>query len=257
MRIQDIDGLYVGYNETEDFRVLIYADSLFFAERIADKYRIDSGLEGSFKVSELDDKGINDCFDCDHILTSENIRNKYPLTKENIEHAMICLEDNGIDSSETFTVLQALCYILCDAEIEEIVKPETFDIKINTEDEITVRPNMDLYTVFDFNGEAKKGIYINFSFYHENSWHPFVDITKCFGEYISIKNAAYIDLNNAPYAVRLLELGYATDTGLTKRNGLCTYPLWIFDETFLSKIGGAKYQQYSKEYDEYRRHVIK
>lgn len=43
------------------------------------------------------------------------------LTKSKVEAAMRCLEDNGIEPDETATVLQALCYILLDAEIENII----------------------------------------------------------------------------------------------------------------------------------------
>ena len=34
---------------------------------------------------------------------------------------MRCLEDNGIEPDETAIVLQALCYILLDIEIENII----------------------------------------------------------------------------------------------------------------------------------------
>ena len=43
------------------------------------------------------------------------------LTKSKMEAAMRCLEDNGIESDETEVVLQALCYILLDTEIENII----------------------------------------------------------------------------------------------------------------------------------------
>ena len=43
------------------------------------------------------------------------------LTKFTVEAAMRCLEENGIEPNETATVLQALCYILLDAEIENII----------------------------------------------------------------------------------------------------------------------------------------
>ena len=43
------------------------------------------------------------------------------LTKSTLEAAMRCLEDNGIEPDETAIVLQALCYIFLDTEIEDII----------------------------------------------------------------------------------------------------------------------------------------
>lgn len=39
-----------------------------------------------------------------------------------IKNALKCLSDNGIDKSECPEVLKALCYILCDAEIESLLE---------------------------------------------------------------------------------------------------------------------------------------
>ena len=43
------------------------------------------------------------------------------LDKEKMVKAQKCLEDNGIDASETGIVLQALGYILLDMELENII----------------------------------------------------------------------------------------------------------------------------------------
>ena len=53
------------------------------------------------------------------------------------------------------------------------------------------------------------------------------------GNRLCIKNSAYVDLNNNPFATQLLDMGIATDTGFTKQSGYVTYPLWRFDEKFL------------------------
>ena len=66
MKITDIKGLFVGYNETEDFRVLICAEDESEAQEIANQYRCDSKLEGEFKIGELEG---NERFDCDYVLT--------------------------------------------------------------------------------------------------------------------------------------------------------------------------------------------
>lgn len=40
------------------------------------------------------------------------------ITKDRIELAQKVLQDNGIEADETFEVLQAVCYVLLDIEIE-------------------------------------------------------------------------------------------------------------------------------------------
>ncbi len=125
----------------------------------------------------------------------------------------------------------------------------TFDNFFGTE--VTVVPEVVLYRVEDYMGEEMviPGIRLNEE--TEEGLEPFAVITKSFGEFIGVKNCAYMDLNNCPYATKLLELGYAQDTGFTKHSGFCEYPLWQFDENFLKEIGGEVYEQYSREYDEY------
>ena len=75
--------------------------------------------------------------------------------------------------------------------------------------------------------------------------------TKSFEEFIGLKNRAYVDINNCPFAPQLLNRGFAKDTGLYKESGFCSYPLWTFDETVLKETGGEKYERYARAYDEY------
>lgn len=42
------------------------------------------------------------------------------LSSARIKRAVECLKDNGVDADEADTVLQALCYILLDTEVEEL-----------------------------------------------------------------------------------------------------------------------------------------
>ena len=54
------------------------------------------------------------------------------LTKQQIIDALRCLYDNGIDAGECDTVLQALCYILLDKEIDfllELLEEEEGDLE--------------------------------------------------------------------------------------------------------------------------------
>jgi hypothetical protein len=105
-----------------------------------------------------------------------------------------------------------------------------------------------LYEVKDFMGTnlTIPGIQL-----HMATGEPFGILTKPFGEFIGLKNAAYIDINNFPNATQLLEMGIAKDTGSTKHSGFCEYPLWEFDEEFLRGIGEEKYQKYSDRFEHY------
>lgn len=80
---------------------------------------------------------------------------------------------------------------------------------------------------------------------------PYACLTTSFGEFIGIKDSAYIDTNNCPFAEQLLEQGIAEPTGLSKTSGFCQYPLWIFKKEFLQEVGGENYQIYSKAFDQY------
>ncbi len=112
-------------------------------------------------------------------------------------------------------------------------------------------PKVILYSVDDYMGNEMTIPGIELSEETEDGLEPYAIITKSFGEFIAIKDSAYIDLNNCPYATKLLELGYATETQYSKQSGFCEYPLWLFDEKFLKEIGGEQYEQYSQEYEKY------
>lgn len=49
------------------------------------------------------------------------------MTKEKIEKAIRVLVDNGMDKGEAFVVLQALCYVLMDSEVEDFFKDNIKD----------------------------------------------------------------------------------------------------------------------------------
>lgn len=104
-----------------------------------------------------------------------------------------------------------------------------------------------LHAVEDFMGEEK--VHIGLQLHSEEG--PYAMLTVSFGEMIGIPNTMYVDTNNCYWAHELLEQDLAQDTGLTKSGGFCSYPLWLFNEEYLKAIGGEKYQQYIKQYDEY------
>ena len=124
----------------------------------------------------------------------------------------------------------------------------TFEIKDYFETPVILEPRVELYTVYDFMGLA---IVLDMPIQGADEKEQFAILTKSFGEFIGLKNSAYVDINNCPFAPQLLNRGFAKDTGLYKESGFCSYPLWTFDETVLKETGGEKYERYARAYDEY------
>ena len=67
MKVNELTNLWVGYNEVENFRVLICALDVEEAQEIADDYCLDSHMEGRFEITEF--SNIDTHFDCDYVLT--------------------------------------------------------------------------------------------------------------------------------------------------------------------------------------------
>lgn len=116
---------------------------------------------------------------------------------------------------------------------------------------ITLQPRVGLYSVKGMMGENLPGLAIVLDQVKTGQVEQYAVLTKSFGEFIGCKNSAYIDTNNCSFANHILEMGIAKDTGFYKQSGFCKYPLWVFDEEFLKKIGGTDYQRYSEAYDAY------
>ena len=129
----------------------------------------------------------------------------------------------------------------------------TFDITDFLGQKVALHPRLELYTVHDFMGQELPGIAIALDFTDPETGklEQYAILTKSFGEFIGLKNSAYIDTNNCYFAQQLLEQGMAKDTGFYKESGYCTYPLWQFEETFLQKIGREHYETYAQQYDAY------
>lgn len=118
--------------------------------------------------------------------------------------------------------------------------------------ELTVQAQLELYSVQDFTGKEMPGLAILLmDVTNEDEPEFFCDLTVSFGEFIGMKNCAYIDTNNCDFADQLLAQGIAKTTGFTKHSGFCVYPLWVFDEQTLKAMGAENYEKYSTEYDQY------
>ena len=130
---------------------------------------------------------------------------------------------------------------------------ERFEINDYFETPVILEPRVELYTVYDFMGKELPGlaIVLDMPIQGADEKEQFAILTKSFGEFIGLKNSAYVDINNCPFAPQLLNRGFAKDTGLYKESGFCSYPLWTFEETVLKETGGEKYERYARAYDEY------
>ena len=103
MKINDINNLFVGYDEEDDFRVLICASDEKEAEEIAKSYKEGGNLSGEFTISELEG---NERFDCDYVLTYDNIHSTqgrvvhvsaYPYTTQ---HGTLFVPDDVEDEDD-------------------------------------------------------------------------------------------------------------------------------------------------------------
>lgn len=118
--------------------------------------------------------------------------------------------------------------------------------------ELMVQPRLALYSVRDFAGKEMPGLAITLiDVTDSNDPTDYCDLTVSFGEFIGMKNCAYIDANNCDFADQLLKQGMATKTQFTKKSGFCEYPLWLFEEKDLREMGEAAYETYCLEYDKY------
>lgn len=120
---------------------------------------------------------------------------------------------------------------------------------------IRLKPRVELYDTRDYMGTQMPGLAIVLDEVdqNENVTEHYAVLTVSFGEFLPVKNCAYIDANNCPFAPQLLAEGIAQDTGHSKISGFCEYPLWVFKENFLKEIGGDKYERYSEQFDAYMR----
>ena len=143
----------------------------------------------------------------------------------------------------------------CDYGIEEtpLEAGKAYTIRCGFGKPVTLLPRVELYSVKDFMGEEMPGLAIVLDEVGETpeDMEQYAVLTVSFGEFIGMKNAAYVDANNCRFANLLREAGIARDTGLTKSSGLCDYPLWVFDEDFLREHSSDAYEEYEQEYDAY------
>ena len=61
-----------------------------------------------------------------------------------------------------------------------------------------------------------------------DEYGPIADMTRCLGG--ACEGYGFLDMNNCPWAAEFVKkLGIGKDTGLSRRNGYCIYPLYEFN----------------------------
>lgn len=83
---------------------------------------------------------------------------------------------------------------------------------------VELQPRVELYSVRDFMGQEMPGLAIALDEIVDEPYgmEPYATLTVSFGEFIGLKNSAYIDTNNCRFAQQLLNQGFAEDTGCGK-----------------------------------------
>ena len=69
MKWYEMQNLFIGYNEDENFRVLICAFDIYEADEVLRGYALDAGLEGDWEITETGTNMDNLHFDCDYVIT--------------------------------------------------------------------------------------------------------------------------------------------------------------------------------------------
>ena len=130
-----------------------------------------------------------------------------------------------------------------------------FDYIDRLGDKIILIPELALYEANDvLTNKTRHNIAIRLWYKEAEEIEPYSVLTTFLGEFLAIKNAAYIDTNNnGEQILQWLEQNdFGTLSPLTKRSGFCEYPLFVFNETFLKEIDyNHCYNQYENLFNEY------
>lgn len=122
-------------------------------------------------------------------------------------------------------------------------------------DKVILVPELALYDTDDIlTNKVRHTIAIRLFSKEEEGLEPYSVLTTNLGEFIAVKNAAYIDTNNnGEQILQWLEKNdFGTLSPLTKRSGFCEYPLFVFNEKFLKEIDyNDCYKHYEDLFNEY------
>lgn len=130
-----------------------------------------------------------------------------------------------------------------------------FDYTDRFGDKVTLIPELALYSADDvLTNKERNNIAIQLWSKEGEEFEPYGVLTTNLGEFLAVKNAAYIDTNNN--GEQILDWLEQNNIGklspLTKHSGFCEYPLFVFNEQFLKDIDyNDCYKQYEDLFNEY------
>ena len=93
---------------------------------------------------------------------------------------------------------------------------------------IRLKPRVELYDTRDYMGKQMPGLAIVLDEVDqkENVTEQYAVLTVSFGDFLALKNCAFIDTNNNPEAMEfLIRNSLAEDTGYRRKSGWVEYPM--------------------------------
>lgn len=125
MKVTDMINLFVARNEAEDFNVLICAPEQSIAEQLAEEYRVDANMTGTFAVEPFSNPETQ--IDCDYVLSCSD-NNEHGTENSNEEIAVADLNDEELlfelskqfdfDSDEYTNLTYDVCSLRADEWME-------------------------------------------------------------------------------------------------------------------------------------------
>lgn len=99
---------------------------------------------------------------------------------------------------------------------------------------IRLKPRVELYDTRDYMGKQMPGLAIVLDEVDqkENVTEQYAVLTVSFGDFLALKNCAFIDTNNCPFAPQLLSDEIAQDTGHAKSAATANIPCGCSRRTF-------------------------
>ena len=112
---------------------------------------------------------------------------------------------------------------------------------------IRLKPRVELYDTRDYTGKQMPGLAIVLDEVdqNENVTEQYAVLTVSFGDFLALKNCAFIDTNGDPdFPVWLIRNGLAIPTGVLQRSGFCEYPEYRFRADRLQELDPDGYASY-------------
>ena len=112
---------------------------------------------------------------------------------------------------------------------------------------IRLKPRVELYDTRDYIGKQMPGLAIVLDEVdqNENVTEQYAVLTVSFGDFLALKNCAFIDTNGDPdFPVWLIRNGLAIPTGVLQRSGFCEYPEYRFRADRLQELDPDGYASY-------------